>query len=75
MQYIKFLSTSLSPSEYALLLPPLSELVRDFGLPAEVVFAIYRPLLAGMHPPVQPIAEDGEIEGLVAGEQLSEYCA
>lgn len=66
-QYIKFLSTSMPPATYATLLPPFGKLARDYGLPAEVVFAMYRPLLAGMHPPVQNVAEDGEIEGAAPG--------
>lgn len=67
LQYIKFLSTSMSLERYAKTLPPFGEMAHDYGLPPEVVFAIYRPLLAGMHPPVQTVAEDGEIEGTVPG--------
>ncbi|KAK9814990.1 hypothetical protein WJX73_004070 [Symbiochloris irregularis] len=66
-QYIKFLSTVMTPERYAAVLPPLREMAQDYGLPPEVVFAIYRPLLVGMHPPLQAVAEDGEIEGAAAG--------
>ena len=66
LQYIKFLSTSMSLASYAALLPPFGQLATQYGLPPEVVFAIYRPLLAGMHPPQNSVAEDGEIEGAAA---------
>ena len=57
-------------ASYAALLPPFGKMAHDYGLPPEVVFAIYRPLLAGMHPPASAVAEDGEIEGAPAGAVL-----
>lgn len=75
MQYIKFLGTSMSPDKYAALLPPLREMAQDYGLPPEVVFAIYRPLLVGMHPPLQAVAEDGEIDDVSAGGEACSSAA
>ncbi len=38
MQYIEFLADTLSAADYAALLPPLGELVQDFGVDPEVAF-------------------------------------
>lgn len=38
VQYIEFLSDTLSAADYAALLPPLGELVQDFGVDPEVAF-------------------------------------
>lgn len=38
VQYIEFLADTLSAPDYAALLPPLGELVQDFGVDPEVAF-------------------------------------
>ena len=42
VQYAEFLSTALAPAEYAALLPPVAQLVNNYGIDAEVVFQVCR---------------------------------
>ena len=60
LQYIQFLAASVPAKEYAALLPNVSQLAVDFRLPPEVLFQLYRPVLAAARSS-QAVAEDGEI--------------
>lgn len=40
LQYAEFLSTAFQPAEYAALLPPVAQLVNDYGVDPEVVFQV-----------------------------------
>lgn len=40
LQYTEFLSTALPPTEYAAMLPPISELVLLYGVDFEVAFQV-----------------------------------
>lgn len=67
LQYLKFLTSSMPLKDYAAVLPPFDQVATRYGLPCEVVFAIYRPLLSSMQPPLSTVAEDGEIQGVPSG--------
>ncbi|KAK4423361.1 THO complex subunit [Sesamum alatum] len=46
LQYVEFLCSAVTPtSTYALLIPPLDELVHHYHLDPEVAFLIYRPVM------------------------------
>ena len=60
LQYIHFLAAAVPPREYAGQLPDLRQLAVDFRLPPEVLFHLYRPVLAAARGS-QVAAEDGEI--------------
>ena len=60
MQYIQFLVASVPARDYAALLPDARQLALDFRVPAEVLFQLYRPVLAAARSS-QAVAEDGEI--------------
>lgn len=59
LQYLEFLSNTMSKEGYRRLLPSLTGLVNDYGLTPAEGFQVYRPLLRAMES-VEP--EDGEID-------------
>ncbi len=62
LQYCEFLRTAMSPSAYTAFLPPIPTLSHDYGFDVEVIFELYRPVLARVEPlEAASAAEEGEI--------------
>ncbi|XP_062207878.1 THO complex subunit 2-like isoform X2 [Phragmites australis] len=45
LQYVEFLSSAITPTTYAQLIPPLQDLVHKYHIEPEVAFLIYRPVM------------------------------
>jgi len=45
LQYVEFLSSAVTPTAYAQLIPPLQDLVHKYHIEPEVAFLIYRPVM------------------------------
>ncbi|TVU36042.1 hypothetical protein EJB05_17953 [Eragrostis curvula] len=45
LQYVEFLSSAITPTSYAQLMPPLQDLVHKYHIEPEVAFLIYRPVM------------------------------
>ena len=59
---MEFLRVSLSPSQYRAMLPPLGDLLGLYKVDPEIAFALYRPVLSHVTPPLlAPPPEEGEI--------------
>jgi THO complex subunit 2 len=54
VQYAEFLRGALPPGEYMALLPPLEEMVVDYGIEADLALELHRPLMRGVTPPAAP---------------------
>lgn len=53
---------ALSPAQYRAMLPPLGDLLAVYKLDPEVAFALYRPVMSQVTPPLLALApEEGEI--------------
>ena len=65
-QYTEFLQKALTLADYAELLPSMTDLAVRYRVDPEIVFALYRPLIRSVVPPVALVheaePEEGEME-------------
>lgn len=70
LQYIEFLRTALSTTQYAAMLPPLKDLLGRYALDPEIAFALYRPVLCHVAPAqMASLPEEGEIGEAMPGSE------